>query len=692
MADPQKYAEWIVANADKKGTPEFDKVASAYAEARRLQNAAPTEAPVPVSTPTESVTKPRDYAASEVPLESLSNIPSSAVNTASNLAHMVAHPIDTVKGAWDAAAGGMVNLEAYPVSKLTGKSHKEAVDFLTNLDANPDAVKHAVVTANDVGGHMAARYGGWEEIKRTMAEDPVGAALDISALLSGGAGLARKAGAGPMMDAAANTRVGRAVGGALDATGNAVGSAIKYPVNKLVDVTGWTFDTMTGKRVPVNVGNKLREAVVEPNMTPTAKAEAVQNAINAMKDKTDVNAGQALADAGVKAPTMQALQQTANKKLDITSSKMADAQIAGRQKMMEDVTPNRAAAEAERKAATSPLYDEVSKTQVEAPLAFQQLIDDLPGGLERKTDMLAKLAKTPPLLQKGSPASKSMMTDPYTGVQKVTELPATPSIASGAGTKALIDYVTKEKTRAFNSGDANAGIAYDNWLKEFKPMAHDVIPGLKEADALYAAKSVPVNQSVVLTELNRVRTDSLLPESADKARALASELEKAKSDITQGRSVNALREVGAPDALMNKPLNLLSAEQKGTLTEVNRQGQRDAQMKLEAPKGAGNAARIMDEDNLRLDGGISVPMIVLRKVIKTVGNQLSNKAQRVMAEALQSGKSTAEAMQMLPASDRLVVLKAIKDAKIEPGALAKPAAIGNALVPTQKENKNALTK
>ena len=85
-------------------------------------------------------------------------------------------------------------------------------------------------------------------------------------------------------------------------------------------------------------------------------------------------------------------------------------------------------------------------------------------------------------------------------------------------------------------------------------------------------------------------------------------------------------------------------------------------------------------------------MIILRKVIKTVGTQLSDKAQKVMAEVLQSGKSTAEAMQMLPASDRLVVLKAIKDAKIKPGALAKPAAVGNALAPTQEENKNALTK
>ena len=140
-------------NAPEGATPEQIK-------AKAQQIFASSQTAAPVATPTESVTKRRDYAAAEVLPEAVSNIPSSALHTASNLAHMVAHPIDTVKGAWDAAAGGMVNLEAYPVSKFTGKSHKEAMDFITQLDANPDVVKQAVATANDVGGHMAARYGG----------------------------------------------------------------------------------------------------------------------------------------------------------------------------------------------------------------------------------------------------------------------------------------------------------------------------------------------------------------------------------------------------------------------------------------------------------------------------------------------------------------------------------------------------
>lgn len=44
MADPKAYAEWLVANQDKKGTPDFDAVAKAY-QASRQQAVAPASSP-----------------------------------------------------------------------------------------------------------------------------------------------------------------------------------------------------------------------------------------------------------------------------------------------------------------------------------------------------------------------------------------------------------------------------------------------------------------------------------------------------------------------------------------------------------------------------------------------------------------------------------------------------------------------
>ena len=334
MADPRKYAEWIVANADKKGTPEFDKVASAYAEARRLRNAAPIEAPAPVATPTESVTKPR-YTVGEVPLEALSNIPSDAWRTGKDLAHFAGgvaasampQPVQYLLGKTDTGkellevvptalktvAGGAVNAGTATAGMLPGLDRKSLNDALSNKS---DVLKSAIDNANAAGGHLADSYGGWEEIKRSLAERPVQTSLDIAALLGGGAGLARSAGkglikradVGPLPNTVANraaTATGNAldtIGGAvnkgLDATGNAVGnavgSAIKYPVNKLVDVAGWTFDTMTGKRVPVSTGVLARKVVGEGNLEASRNAlreqvapsaaplEAVPESVNAL--------------------------------------------------------------------------------------------------------------------------------------------------------------------------------------------------------------------------------------------------------------------------------------------------------------------------------------------------------------------------------------------------------------------------
>lgn len=37
MAKAEQYAQWIVANQNKKGTPEFETVAAAYREAKQLE-------------------------------------------------------------------------------------------------------------------------------------------------------------------------------------------------------------------------------------------------------------------------------------------------------------------------------------------------------------------------------------------------------------------------------------------------------------------------------------------------------------------------------------------------------------------------------------------------------------------------------------------------------------------------------
>jgi hypothetical protein len=140
----------------------------------------------------------RTYAGSEVPVEALKNLPKSAASAVSGVYQAVTSPAETLQTISQAIGGGFYN--ALP---------KEAQKFVVDITQNPEGLKKAIDTANAIGGIYTDRYGDWEKIKRTMAEDPVGAMGDISLLFSGGAGAASKVGlaktAGALTTAASAT-------------------------------------------------------------------------------------------------------------------------------------------------------------------------------------------------------------------------------------------------------------------------------------------------------------------------------------------------------------------------------------------------------------------------------------------------------------------------------------------------------
>ena len=117
----------------------------------------------------------RAYSLAEVPGEAISNIPASAKRFAGGLYEAVTSPIQTVKGVLDIGAGAL--------QKVLPES---AVNFINQFDANPAAATRAIEAANAAGGLIKDRYGSYEGIKRTLAEDPVGAVADLSTLLTGG--------------------------------------------------------------------------------------------------------------------------------------------------------------------------------------------------------------------------------------------------------------------------------------------------------------------------------------------------------------------------------------------------------------------------------------------------------------------------------------------------------------------------
>jgi hypothetical protein len=102
----------------------------------------------------------------DVPGEALRNLPKSAGQFASDMVAPIMDPVGTAKGLGNLALGTAQKL-------IPGEQSSE-------------------IYADQVGQFFTDRYGGWENVKRTMAKDPVGFLGDLSTVL-GGAGLASRA-------------------------------------------------------------------------------------------------------------------------------------------------------------------------------------------------------------------------------------------------------------------------------------------------------------------------------------------------------------------------------------------------------------------------------------------------------------------------------------------------------------------
>jgi len=140
-------------------------------------SAAPAKPALPTApVATSGVPGPRrQYPLTEVPSAAIANIPASAKKFGAGVYEAITHPIETIQGAWDLSAGALQNVLP-----------EKAVNFINQFEGNPAAAKRAVDTANAFGGLYKEKYGTYENFKRTLAEDPVGAAADLSTILSGG--------------------------------------------------------------------------------------------------------------------------------------------------------------------------------------------------------------------------------------------------------------------------------------------------------------------------------------------------------------------------------------------------------------------------------------------------------------------------------------------------------------------------
>ena len=299
----------------------------------------------------------------DVGAQAVQNIPGSAVQFGKGLYEAVTSPVKTVGSLLDIAAGGIDAALPEPV-----------LNFMNNIYANPAATQRAANAAKQFGGVYAQRYGSVDALKRTIAEDPVGAVADLSMVFTGGAGMARGT-------AAATARAAPSVSAAATEAANIMtrNAARTNPVNVLAKPARGAAKII--ERTPVAVQRFFDpKGAAYMEATEGRAADVVrelQRPLLEMVPGSKPTAAQAASPLGL--TKFSALGASAEKVLPTEYAARAGEQSAARANAMRGVakTPDDiTSAIAAREAATSPLYNQAEARKFAADPTLMQLADD----------------------------------------------------------------------------------------------------------------------------------------------------------------------------------------------------------------------------------------------------------------------------------------------------------------------------
>jgi hypothetical protein len=208
--------------------------------------------------------------------ESFVNIPKSAAALATSAFDAITDPLQVVRGMGQMIVGG--------TEKLMGEPYFES-------DSAKAARMQGRQALSAAGDYLKNRAGSEEAIKNTLATDPVGAAADLSLLLTGGGGLAART---PMLSRAAPTLrtaasitdpinlAGKAIGKTYDLTGGLVKSGLGMKTG--VGTEAIERAVQSGRQGNTTFLENMRGDVPMTNVLDDAQANLAQMNLNKQKD------------------------------------------------------------------------------------------------------------------------------------------------------------------------------------------------------------------------------------------------------------------------------------------------------------------------------------------------------------------------------------------------------------------------
>lgn len=533
------------------------------AELRRIQQMPTPRQPL---TPTKKAPPKRSLLGAAV--EAIPNIPSSAAEFATGFYNAVTNPVQTAGTLLDIAAGGLKTgaQKALP---------KNVYNFINDLDANPQAAERAMRTARQFGGQMADRYGTYDAIKNTLATDPVGFAADMSSLLSGGAGLAKRAGrtgtAGVLNKMAERTNPVNA----LKPVGRAVAKAAeRAPLkisNALAPKSAAYMEAAEG-RAPELIAQLRARGEIVPGSRPTAAQQASPLGLTKFS---------AMGEASAKAKPSEYLAR-AN---EAEAARLASLRTVGG--TPSDIT----AAKTARKTATDPLYAAAELQKFRADPQLMQLADD--PYIKLAMPDAARLSASKGVTFENNPTR--FIHNVKISLDKMLTRTGETALASTERAQ-----VGKIKTQLVN------------WLES-------KAPDYKAARTTFAEKSKPINQMEVGQYLEGKLT-APLEGGAERAGAFATAIKDAPG---------TLKRATTGEARYKELTDVLTPEQVGIVNAIRDDLARAAATKTQGQKGASAAPRISQLASQTGD----MPALLNRAatIANTIFNRLQGQIDRKLA-------------------------------------------------------------
>jgi len=441
--------------------------------------------------PSSATSWQKNYKLSQVPGEALTNLPKSATSLVEGMGTLV------------------VGLGK---ALLKGGFSPEQTDNLSQAVVNAPAA-------------LWNRYGGWENVKRTVAEDPVGFALDVASLGEGASLLAGKAG----MPVAKNAL----------RTASKVVNPMTIPMKMLGKGVETLYNISPKSKVYLNAAegqgqqimNALNNASSDvPGFNPTAAHAAVDTGVTKFQ-----NLGRSAQDW---LPT-EFMQRTETNNNALTSAIGAIAQDQNALNLAIKTRSNMA----------DPLYEAARSGGDIADVApvdefLRKTINDNP----KNTRLTQELGKLRGLLRKGVQGTE---------VDPLLRQDLDPNIFPGSKAP---KYITDTRAVASVLDDIKTTIANkDNMfirgtLSKVKGLLSESIPGYDAAEHVYSEMSKPVNRIQVGQYLSEKLTPALGEETGKlRSSAFATATREASGTIeraTEGKArYNNLSEVLTPDQM-----------------------------------------------------------------------------------------------------------------------------------------------